>query len=111
MSGGHDIQEAQILQGELNGLFNAGQFSLRKWASNEEKALDGITMENRAIKTSLEINKHEVIKTLGMAWSPETDTVGFTIDMTKLSQTAKLRRGSFYQMHRSYLTLAAFSAQ
>lgn len=38
----HSIESAQNLQQELNGLFNEGQMSLRKWASNEEAALNGM---------------------------------------------------------------------
>ncbi|XP_031638866.1 uncharacterized protein LOC116350989 [Contarinia nasturtii] len=92
MSGSHSIKEAKELQQQLNGLFLSGHLLLRKWASNNEETLEGIPMEDRAIKPSLELNKNETIKTLGMHWSPSTDIISFTIDLSNLSQEKRITK-------------------
>lgn len=85
LSGNHSIESAKNLQQELNGLFNSAQIPIRKWASNYPAALDGVPSENKAISSSVEIKMDESIKTLGMTWTPATDTLHFTINMSKLS--------------------------
>lgn len=85
MSGESDTQSAQQLQKELNLIFESARMSLRKWASNDEAALIGVAPENRAIDTSLQLNKTEVIKTLGMSWTPNSDHIHFRVDMSDLS--------------------------
>lgn len=85
MSGSDSIESAKTLQQELNGLFNAGHMCLRKWASNKEAALEGIPPENRAISQSMTLKTDQTVKTLGMKWTPATDLLNFTIDLSKLS--------------------------
>lgn len=85
MSGSHSVESAKNLQQELTGLFSAGHMLLRKWASNSEEALDGIPADNRAISKSLTLKTNQTVKTLGMKWTPSTDLLNFTIDLSKLS--------------------------
>ncbi|XP_055309087.1 uncharacterized protein LOC129572976, partial [Sitodiplosis mosellana] len=92
MGGSHSIESAIELQRELNGLFNAGHMHLRKWASNSEKALEGIAIEDRALSPSLVLKTDEMVKTLGMKWTPSTDLLSFTIDMSRLSSDAQITK-------------------
>lgn len=82
MSGSHSVESAIQLQQELDGLFKSGNFTLQKWASNEPKNLEKIPQENRAIKSKDLMN--ESIKTLGLVWTPSTDELSFTINMSSL---------------------------
>lgn len=92
LTGSHSIAAANNVQRQLNGMFDSAQMSLRKWTSNYPEALDGVPPENRAISSSIEIKMDESIKTLGMTWTPATDTLHFTIDMSKLSCKSRITK-------------------
>lgn len=92
MSGSDSVESAKKLQQELNGLFDSGHMQLRKWASNNEAALGGISPENRAISQSMTLKTDQVVKTLGMKWTPATDLISFTIDLTNLSHENRLTK-------------------
>lgn len=92
LSGSHSTETAKQLQCDLNSIFNSAHLPLRKWASNDEAALDGIPLEHRAIKSSIELNLHESIKTVGIGWTPTTDTLQFTIDMSKLHEQNRITK-------------------
>lgn len=92
LSGGDTPEEAAKLQRELDGLFSSGKMTLRKWASNDVSVLKNVPIENRANNMNFEINKNESIKTLGVYWTPKTDDLHFTIDMSKLSQSDRITK-------------------
>lgn len=92
LSGSHTVESAEELQRQLNGLFKTAHISLRKWASNDLTALNGVPPENRAISPSVELRLDESIKTLGMKWTPITDKLHFTIDMSKLSHKNRITK-------------------
>ncbi|XP_055308300.1 uncharacterized protein LOC129572379, partial [Sitodiplosis mosellana] len=92
MSGSHSVKSAIELQRELNGLFKSGHMHLRKWASNNESALEGIPAEDRAISSSLTLKTSETVKTLGMKWTPASDLLNFTIDMSRLSSDPRVTK-------------------
>lgn len=87
LSGSHSIESAQSLRKELSNLFDSGSLPLRKWASNEEAALNGVPPEHRAISSSIDLELDESIKTVGMGWTPATDKITFSIKMSSLTQT------------------------
>lgn len=82
MSGSDSVEGAITLQKELDSLFKSGNFLLRKWASNNPKVLENIPKENQAIQETFELNINDSIKTLGLFWTPATDQLSFTINMT-----------------------------
>ncbi|XP_062699464.1 uncharacterized protein LOC115268100 [Aedes albopictus] len=47
-------------------------FPLRKWASNDVSILAGVSDED--LEKEIRIGDHDIIKTLGVAWSPKADT-------------------------------------
>lgn len=70
----------------MNALFASATLPLRKWASNEKDALQGLPNESLAIDTPIELNLDENIKTVGMEWTPTTDKIHFKIKMSNLCQ-------------------------
>lgn len=82
MSGSHCIDSAIQLQYELDNLFKSGGFLLRKWASNKPEILKNIPKENLAIENSFELNMNQSVKTLGLVWTPISDHLSFTINMS-----------------------------
>lgn len=95
MSGSHSTDEAKQFQTQLNELFTAGHLSLRKWASIDETAFEGIPSEFRTIKSSLNLDEKDAIKTLGMSWTPTSDCLHFTIDISNLSNSKKSTKRNF----------------
>lgn len=92
MSGADSVGEATSLQREFSNVFKAGNFLLRKWASNNEAVLKTISPENRAIQTPFELNVEDSIKTLGTLWSPKADKLHFKLDMTTLSSEKRMTK-------------------
>ncbi|XP_065087476.1 uncharacterized protein LOC135709181 [Ochlerotatus camptorhynchus] len=76
-SGGNNAAEVIELRNQLDALLAKGGFQLRKWASNDEVVLEGIPPENRALKTSVDLDRDQVIKTLGLHWEPATDCLRY----------------------------------
>lgn len=54
---------------------------MRKWASNCEAVLEGIPSENRALQHSIDFDRDQTIKTLGLHWEPGTDLLKYKIDL------------------------------
>lgn len=92
MTGSYSTDSANKLKRELNALFENGHMRLRKWASNDEAALTGIPMENRALSNTLTLKTDETVKTLGMKWTPSTDLINFTIDFSRLSSETRITK-------------------
>lgn len=87
LSGADTTSEAVELRRQCTGIFNAGHFVLRKWASNDETVLSEIPAEHRALQTPFELHQNDDIKTLGILWNPKTDKLYFKIDSSTLSSS------------------------
>lgn len=64
LTGGTTIQETAELQQQLSNLLKEGQFSLRKWRSNDSHILANIKEEDT--DDLLVLDKIEALKTLGL---------------------------------------------
>lgn len=64
LTGGTTIQETAELQQQLSNLQKEGQFSLRKWRSNDSHILANIKEEDT--DDLLVLDKIEALKTLGL---------------------------------------------
>ncbi|XP_018371197.1 PREDICTED: uncharacterized protein LOC108766413, partial [Trachymyrmex cornetzi] len=69
--GAHTMEEACLLQQQLMELLKAGGFNLRKWRSNNKEILSSVRQYDE--NEFLVLNKHEIIKTLGLRWNAEHD--------------------------------------
>ncbi|XP_062538644.1 uncharacterized protein LOC134206915 [Armigeres subalbatus] len=77
LTGTNTEEEAMELRTQLDSLLSKGGFSLRKWASNCPKVLEG--KENLAIANTEEVSldPDPSVKTLGLVWLPGTDRIEF----------------------------------
>lgn len=82
MTGSDELEDAIKLQKDLVDLMHSGGFELRKWASNSVDLLERIPESQREIKLPLDFELDEGIKTLGVRWSPATDTFSFTVNIS-----------------------------
>ncbi|XP_062557632.1 uncharacterized protein LOC134222502 [Armigeres subalbatus] len=79
LTGTNTEEEAMELRTQLDSMLSKGGFSLRKWASNCPKVLEGIPKENLAIANTEEVSldPDPSVKTLGLVWLPGTDRIKF----------------------------------
>lgn len=72
VSGADTVEEAVKLRDQLIKFFQAGQFELRKWTSNNIDFLIGIEDVNREL--SLSFDEFDSVKILGLHWNPSSDS-------------------------------------
>jgi len=97
--GADSIEDAAVLAQEVNQFCMAGGFPLRKWASNHPLVIQSAASSNLDQSTSITIEDHSIVHSLGLSWHLNSDTFEFsflptsTEDVTKrkvLSSIAKL---------------------
>lgn len=81
MTGAHTVEKAVEMQHQLRKIMNAGGMSLRKWASNNLDALDGVPNEHRELKTEIAIDTDDTLKMLGVQWDPRRDEFRYKINL------------------------------
>ncbi|XP_065085820.1 uncharacterized protein LOC135707835 [Ochlerotatus camptorhynchus] len=91
-SGAKSVEEAIELRQQLEALLAKGGFQLRKWASNEETVLDGLAPENRALKASIDLDRDQCIKSLGLHWEPASDQLKYHIELPADSSDSPLTK-------------------
>ncbi|XP_055584724.1 uncharacterized protein LOC129737588 [Uranotaenia lowii] len=82
-TGGSSPTTVAELRTQLDQLCRRGGFEFRKFASNCESVLDGISSDRRAIQSSVELAADQCIKTLGLHWEPTGDNLRFHIQLPK----------------------------
>ncbi|XP_053698734.1 uncharacterized protein LOC128745682 [Sabethes cyaneus] len=78
-SGADSIERAVTLRQQIDAMFSSAGMKLRKWASNETAALEGMSEADLALQSSVHLNKDQSIKTLGLHWEPSTDKLKYVI--------------------------------
>ncbi|XP_065087242.1 uncharacterized protein LOC135708976 [Ochlerotatus camptorhynchus] len=101
-SGADTVEEAITLQKQLESLLGRGGFELRKWASNEEAVLEDVPQDNRALKTSVDLDRDQCIKSLGLHWEPTTDHLRYKIDTPTTDNTPLTKRIALSQIARLF---------
>lgn len=94
-SGARTVAEAIELRKQMEAMLGTAGLQLRKWASNCPEVLDGIPPENRAIEPSVNFDKDQSIKTLGLHWEPGSDQLKYIVPDADLgSDTIVTKRSS-----------------
>lgn len=91
LSGADDVSTVLLLQTELIQLLNCGKFTLKKCSANIPQLLDHLPDEYKE-SSSIEIADDSAIKTLGLYWSPVTDTFGYNVDIKGTSSNSQTKR-------------------
>ncbi|XP_062714088.1 uncharacterized protein LOC134290881 [Aedes albopictus] len=91
-TGAATATETLELREQLDGMLSRGGFTMRKWASNCEAVLEGIPPENRALQHSIDLDRDQTIKTLGLHWEPGTDHLKYKIDIQLPPNTILTKR-------------------
>ncbi|GFU08305.1 integrase catalytic domain-containing protein [Trichonephila clavipes] len=99
LSGRATKKGAIQLVSELQEMMKRGEFSLRKWVSNDPDVLATIPEELKAVDSKHTIKEDQPVKILGIAWLPDVDKFTFTITVNEtdvwtkrkiLSEVAKI---------------------
>ncbi|XP_067205357.1 uncharacterized protein [Linepithema humile] len=80
ITGTNSIGETLTIRDQITSLLKSGGFTLRKWTSNNEELLSGVT-ESSIGNAMLELDKDGTSKTLGVKWNPSKDVLQYTIGM------------------------------
>ncbi|XP_055614961.1 uncharacterized protein LOC129761273 [Toxorhynchites rutilus septentrionalis] len=91
-SGAATVTETIKLREQIEGMLSSGGFQLRKWASNFEAVLKGIPPENRALQHSIDLDRDQIIKTLGLHWEPASDRFKYKIELLLSSNVVLTKR-------------------
>ncbi|XP_062704134.1 uncharacterized protein LOC134286524 [Aedes albopictus] len=91
-TGAATVTETIELREQLDGMLSRGGFTMRKWASNCEAVLEGIPPENRALQHSIDLDRDQTMKTLGLHWEPGTDHLKYKIDIQLPPNTILTKR-------------------
>lgn len=89
-SGTHDSKTAMVARDQLISLFESAGMELRKWSSNDEDFLNSLSSDLREIP--VELGDEDVIKTLGIHWTPLKDEFGYRIQLEETSSELTKRR-------------------
>ncbi|XP_049300569.1 uncharacterized protein LOC125774382 [Anopheles funestus] len=81
LTGTDEISDAIEMQKQISSMLQSAGFALKKWASNNPKALHGIPQEDLALQTCHEWNKSQFVSTLGLIWEPAADVIRFRIEL------------------------------
>ncbi|XP_055622597.1 uncharacterized protein LOC129766156 [Toxorhynchites rutilus septentrionalis] len=94
ITGAEHLDDAVNLRIQLEKMMMKGGFKLRKWASNNSKVLEGIPEDNLAIRVTEEVDldPDPAVKTLGLIWMPNSDTLKLKINIPTMSDNVTLTK-------------------
>ncbi|XP_026315269.1 uncharacterized protein LOC113226755 [Hyposmocoma kahamanoa] len=91
ISGSHDEDQLVALKNQLIQLLQKGSFDLHKWCSNIAKVLDDIPDEKKYFE-ELDINRSNIVKTLGLKCDILNDQLTFTSPSTDCTEIQTKRK-------------------
>ncbi|XP_055604362.1 uncharacterized protein LOC129752613 [Uranotaenia lowii] len=93
ISGTKTVNEAIELITQLEGMFSSAGMELRKYASNYQEVLEQLPESKRALQSTVDFDKDQTIKTLGLHWETNTDRLKYVIldSQTEITSTITKR--------------------
>ncbi|XP_011701161.1 PREDICTED: vacuolar protein sorting-associated protein 13-like protein [Wasmannia auropunctata] len=88
LTGANTIDEARLIRDEVTELLSRGGFTIRQWASNDERIINDL--ESNALHASFKLNA-DLLKTLGITWSTQDDEICYTTNSIKSSDQVTKR--------------------
>ncbi|XP_062538265.1 uncharacterized protein LOC134206550 [Armigeres subalbatus] len=108
LSGAKDVEEAVVAQNQLQQLLELGGFPIHKWSSNCPELMSRIPEEKREKLVRLD-HASEVIKTLGLTWSPQNDEFMFVTKISSDLSDTYTKRKIFSEIGRLFDPLGLIS--
>ncbi|XP_058456942.1 uncharacterized protein LOC131434295 [Malaya genurostris] len=85
IGGAATTAEAISVRDELIELLAKGGCCLRKWVSNDQRVLNGLTSSQVAAPIEHRFDRDGTVKTLGVCWEPQRDTLRFDSEVQQKS--------------------------
>ena len=82
LTGVDTFVDALALRDEIDSLLKRGNLNLRQWASNDLNLLEGLPSSH--VNMKLQSKEDNTIKTLGIHWNSEQDSIIYTVHPTPL---------------------------
>lgn len=82
LSGCHTIESAIETRNQLTSLFQSAGMELSKWSSNNKEMLE--SLPDTSLESLIELGDDDVVKTLGIFWSPQNDEFQYRIRMDEI---------------------------
>jgi len=76
LTGAETIEDAREIRDEIIALLARGGFSIRQWASNDMRIVDGLA--DNVLHAHIILNKVYSLKTLGITWSIHDDKICYS---------------------------------
>ncbi|CAB3242550.1 unnamed protein product [Arctia plantaginis] len=90
LSGGESVSEVVKMTKEVITVLGSAGFHLRKWQSNSPDILNKLAVDAELLGSlNLSENSNVSAKTLGLHWVCESDTLAYSINTNKQTQTEK----------------------
>jgi hypothetical protein len=89
LTGADSLAELIELRDQIIKILKQGQFELRKFQSNNITALP--TNQNDEPNLTVQLNKNEQTKTLGLYWNPKLDTLNYDINLDDIPRKVTKR--------------------
>ncbi|XP_011859829.1 PREDICTED: uncharacterized protein LOC105557255 [Vollenhovia emeryi] len=84
LSGADTIVEARAVRDEMIALLKRDGFSIRQWASNDERVINDLA--SNALHTNLVLNVDRSVKTLGITWNTRDDQMHYAVRSIEITQ-------------------------
>ena len=89
LTGCFSIEDAKKLQSEVFKIALSGGFPLRQWCSNKSELLEHLS-KNLLDNVSFSENSDDSVRTLGMNWLPNSDTLTFKQNLLENDKTKRV---------------------
>lgn len=90
LTGSETIKEARILRDDIIALLARGGFTIRQWASNDERIIHDL--ESTALHESFTIRIDRDLKTLGITWSAKNDKLYYATRSIEITERVTKRK-------------------
>ncbi|XP_066595379.1 uncharacterized protein [Prorops nasuta] len=89
LTGADSVDELRNIRDDIVDLLKHGKFKIRQWASNNREVLFGLPEDELHAKLTIKLD--ESLKTLGLIWDTQTDSICYTSDKYEQKGTVTKR--------------------
>ncbi|XP_065087718.1 uncharacterized protein LOC135709340 [Ochlerotatus camptorhynchus] len=102
ISGANTVEEAIASQTQIQQLLARGGFPVHKWSSNTTEVLENVPEADREKLVRLDNTSIDVMKTLGLIWSPQRDEFVFSTNQTDREASHPTKRTVLSEIGRLF---------
>jgi hypothetical protein len=89
LTGADSVEQARVIRDEIITLLEKGGFTIRQWASNNERIIEDLTTS--ALHSSFVLGIDRSLKTLGVIWRARDDKICYSAHSIKFVERVTKR--------------------